>query len=146
MPLIAIATTDADIQQCFPVMQQLRPHLVEAEFVERVRRQEQQNYRLSCLKDDGIIRAVGGFRIGENLAWGRFLYVDDLVTQAGDRSKGYGKALIEWLIDYAHSQRCDQFHLDSGVQRFDAHRFYMNCGMRISGYHFALSLLDNRGA
>ena len=137
---IAIATTDADIQRCFPVMQQLRPHLVAGEFVTRIRRQEKQGYHLSFLETENRIRALGGFRIAENLAWGKFLYVDDLVTDEGDRAHGYGTKLIEWLIVHAKNQHCDQFHLDSGVQRFEAHRFYMNRGMRISSYHFALAL------
>ena len=34
---IRFAQTDADIQSAFPVVVQLRPHLIEAEFVERVR-------------------------------------------------------------------------------------------------------------
>lgn len=137
---IAIATTDTDIQRCFPVMQQLRPHLVVDEFVTRIRQQEKQGYHLSFLEAENRIRAVGGFRIAENLAWGKFLYVDDLVTHEGDRAYGYGTALFEWLLAHAQHQNCDQFHLDSGVQRFAAHRFYMNRGMRISSHHFALAL------
>ena len=137
---IAIATTDSDIQRCFPVMHQLRPHLVADEFVTRIRQQEQQGYHLSFLETENQIRAVGGFRIADSLAWGKFLYVDDLVTHEGDRTHGYGTELIEWLIAHAKNQHCDQFHLDSGVQRFEAHRFYMNRGMRISSHHFALAL------
>ncbi|WP_363928505.1 hypothetical protein [Thiobacillus sp. 0-1251] len=38
---------------------------------------------------DGVV-AVAGFRVGDNFAWGRFLYVDDLVTHPAHRSKGYG--------------------------------------------------------
>jgi hypothetical protein len=37
---IALAETDADILRCFPVMAQLRPHLVLEEFLPRVRRME----------------------------------------------------------------------------------------------------------
>ena len=37
---IALAESDADILRCFPVMAQLRPHLVKAEFVARVRRMQ----------------------------------------------------------------------------------------------------------
>jgi hypothetical protein len=38
--------------------------------------------------------------------------------------------------------RCDQFHLDSGVgiDRQEAHRLYMNKGVRISSHHFQLDL------
>jgi GNAT superfamily N-acetyltransferase len=137
---IAIATTDHDIQRCFPVMHQLRPHLVEAEFVQRIRHQESQQYRLVRLEENGDVKAVGGFRLGDNLAWGRFLYVDDLVTNEGDRSQGYGRALFDWLVDYANAQGCQQLCLDSGVQRFGAHRFYMNRGMAIRSHHFGLAL------
>ncbi|MEB3212842.1 MAG: GNAT family N-acetyltransferase [Leptolyngbyaceae bacterium] len=137
---IAIALTDAEIQRCFPVMHQLRPHLVEAEFVQRVRQQEAQQYHLVRLEENGEVKAVSGFRLGDNLAWGRFLYVDDLVTQEGDRAKGYGRALFDWLVDYAKMHHCQQLHLDSGVQRFDAHRFYMNRGMVIRAHHFGLEL------
>ncbi|MBI3921087.1 MAG: GNAT family N-acetyltransferase, partial [Armatimonadetes bacterium] len=84
--------------------------------------------------------AVAGFRLSENLAWGRFLYVDDLVTDEAERSRGHGQELLEWLLEYAHQQDCDQFHLDSGVQRFGAHRFYLRHGMDITSHHFALKL------
>ena len=85
---------------------------------------------------DGVV-AVAGFRIGDNLAWGRFMYVDDLATLAAQRSKGYGSGLLSWLRTYAASQGCEQLHLDSGMQRKDAHRFYEREGMTISGLHFA---------
>lgn len=137
---LAIATTDAEIQHCFPVMVHLRPHLLESEFVKRVRRQESAGYRLAYAEEDERIRAVSGFRLSENLASGRFMYVDDLVTQESDRQHGYGKALMEWLIELARTEGCDQFHLDSGVHRFAAHRFYMNRGLSIKSYHFSMEL------
>ena len=86
-------------------------------------------YQLAALVDHDEIAAVAGFRIGENLAWGRFLYVDDLVTRAERRSSGYGAALLNWLKDFAAKAHCHQLHLDSGAWRKDAHRFYERKGM-----------------
>lgn len=137
---LAIATTDIDIRRCFPVMVNLRPHLLEIEFVRRIRLQESYGYRLAYVEHDGIVCAVAGFRVSENLASGRFMYVDDLVTREGDRGQGYGKALIEWLVELARAEQCDQFQLDSGVHRFAAHRFYMNRGLSIKSYHFSMGL------
>jgi len=137
---LAIATTNSEIQRCFPVMVCLRPHLHEQNFVKRVRRQESAGYRLAYVEEHERIRAVSGFRFSENLASGRFMYVDDLVTREGDRGRGYGKALIEWLIELARTEQCDQFHLDSGVQRFEAHHFYMNRGLSIKSHHFSMIL------
>jgi GNAT superfamily N-acetyltransferase len=84
--------------------------------------------------------AVAGFRLVEMLAWGRSLYVDDLVTDSAERSKGYGESLMRWLIDCARATGCEELHLDSGVQRFDAHRFYLAQRMKISSHHFAIDL------
>jgi GNAT superfamily N-acetyltransferase len=137
---IRIVQTDTDILACFPVMAQLRTHLHEEAFLTRIRRQEQEGYRLALLEDDGVVRAVSGFRFGESLAWGRYLYIDDLVTDERGRSHGYGQHLFDWLLDFARARGCEQVHLDSGVQRFGAHRFYLRNRMDIVAHHFALSL------
>jgi GNAT superfamily N-acetyltransferase len=139
---IHLAQSDAEIARCFPVMQELRPHLLAPEFVERVRRQQQQGYQLLYLEAEGQPRAVAGFRLTENLFAGKFLYVDDLITTASDRSQGYGEALIHWLIDYARQQQCNSFQLDSGVQRSAAHRFYFRQRLEITSYRFSLDLFS----
>jgi GNAT superfamily N-acetyltransferase len=137
---IRLAKTDEDILSCFPVMRQLRLHLIRDEFVARVRRQEKDRYCLALLEENGQVRAVTGFRLSESLAWGKYLYVDDLVTDESERSRGYGQHLFDWLLDFAKARDCEQVHLDSGVQRFGAHRFYLRNRMDIGAHHFALSL------
>ena len=71
---------------------------------------------------------------------GRTLYVDDLVTRDSDRSHGYGAALFDWMVEYAREQGCEYVTLDSGVQRFAAHRFYLKRGMDITSHHFQLKI------
>jgi GNAT superfamily N-acetyltransferase len=137
---IGFAQDDAQITRCFSVMAELREHLVSTEFVERIRRQQISGYKLAYLEDESEVQSVAGIRPGENLALGRFLYVDDLVTASKSRSRGYGDALFDWLVEYARSQGCRHLHLDSGVQRFRAHAFYLRKRMRISSHHFALAL------
>jgi GNAT superfamily N-acetyltransferase len=136
---IRIAETAAEIAHCFPVMAQLRPHLEREEFITRVQRQMADGYRLAYLSVDSSVKAVAGYRITENLAWGRFLYVDDLVTDEAARSQGYGKALLSWLTEQARHSGCAQLHLDSGAQRKDAHRFYLREGMLNAGFHFIMT-------
>ena len=133
---IRIATTDAEIAACYPVMRELRSHIAEDQFLSRVRSQESSGYRLAFLEEAGSVVAVAGFRIGENLAWGRFLYVDDLVTRASHRSNGLGSRLLFWLREQAVKEGCVQIHLDSGIQRKDAHRFYEHAGMKMASLHF----------
>jgi GNAT superfamily N-acetyltransferase len=139
---IALASDDREIQKCFHVMAELRPHLEPDDFLRRVKRQgEIAGYQLAYLADEEI-KAVTGFRISECLAWGKFLWVDDLVSKSSERSKGYGGMLFDWLVEYATKEKCQQIHLDSRVQRFDAHRFYLNKRMIIECHHFSLELKD----
>jgi GNAT superfamily N-acetyltransferase len=133
---IQIATSDAEIAACYPVMQALRPHIPQDQFISRIRNQEAAGYRLAFLLALDEVVAVAGFRVGDNLAWGRFLYVDDLVTLPSHRSEGYGTLLLAWLKDYALKNGCLQLHLDSRSQRKDAHRFYEREGLTVTGLHF----------
>lgn len=127
----------------FEAMRALRTDLPdENAFVRRVDEvQRPEGYRLAAAFDEGEERAaaVAGFRLGHNIAWGHFLYVDDLSTRPEARRRGHGRALLDWLLEEAARQGCDQLHLDSGVglERADAHRLYLNAGMVISAHHFA---------
>jgi PhnB protein len=134
---ISLAESDADIAACYTVMRELRPHIAEDQFLARVRRQEADGYRLALARDADQPVAVAGFRVLENLAWGRFLYVDDLVTLSALRSHGFGAKLLAWLRQRAVQENCAELHLDSGIQRTDAHRFYEREGMTLSSFHFA---------
>ncbi len=71
---------------------------------------------------------------------GKFLYVDDLVARGSNRSRGFGGELLDWLIKQAREHDCENLELDSGVQRFDAHRFYFSKRMSISSYHFRIKI------
>ena len=137
---IALAITREDIQRCFPVMAELRPHLAKADFVARVERQQKDGYHLAFLTDKKTVKVVAGYRFSESLSWGKFMYVDDLVTAEKFRSQGHGQRLFKWLVNEAKARKCDQLHLDSGVQRFGAHRFYLASRMDIIAHHFAMKL------
>lgn len=138
---IAPAVTRADLDRAFEVMRELRPHLTPEGFAAQVERQRvSAGYVLALLSDGGLARAAAGYRFMETLAWGRILYVDDLVTRAADRGTGYGSALLDWVTGEARAAGCAQLHLDSGVQRFAAHRFYLHKGFDITSHHFAMVL------
>jgi GNAT superfamily N-acetyltransferase len=132
------AETDADISRCFPVMQALRPHIPDAmEFLARVRRQQTQSgWTLIYVEDQGAPVACAGFRISEWLAWGKALYVDDLICLESHRGKGFAEALMRWMESHAREQGCQQLHLDSGTFRLPAHRFYHRLKLAITDFHF----------
>jgi GNAT superfamily N-acetyltransferase len=140
MRTIQIATTDTEINRCFPVMHQLRPALLAEEFVSRIQTQRAEGYQLAYLMEENAIASVAGFRLQTMLWSGRALYVDDLVTDPARRSQGHGEAMLKWLIALAKEAGCTTFMLDSGTHRHEAHAFYFRHGLRISDFHFKLAL------
>jgi GNAT superfamily N-acetyltransferase len=142
---IANAKTREDVRRCFPVMRELRPHFKSADkFIQQVLRQQRDGYLLAFLEANGQVRAAAGYRFLESLFSEKFLYVDDLVTRGCDRSRGFGGVLLDWLMTQARRRGCANLELDSGVQRFDAHRFYLLKRMNISSYHFRIKISDER--
>jgi GNAT superfamily N-acetyltransferase len=132
---------DDDIRLTYPVMSQLRTHVSADEYLGRVKRQSQAGgYQLAALMVDGQVRCVAGYRISECLCWGKFLYVDDIVSDQNGRSKNSGQEMMAWLVAEAKANGCQEFHLDSGVQRHGAHRFYLRERMDITCYHFAMKI------
>jgi GNAT superfamily N-acetyltransferase len=137
---ISYATTDADIEECFPVFALLRPHLKQETFLTQVRRQETQGYRVITLHSEGKVQSVAGFRLAEFLVWGKVLYIDDLSTLEEARGKGFASLMIDWLVQYARETNCQSVQLDTGFSRHDTHRLYLKKGFHLHCHHLALTL------
>lgn len=136
-----IARTDEEIVACFEVMKQLRPHLKEELWLPAIREMQGEGYVLAYLTRDDLVVAVAGYYLCNKLSVnGKSLYVYDLTTDERYRSMGYGKRLINDLKDLARSRDCETIELDSGVQRFEAHSFYLREGFHISSHHFSCTL------
>ena len=138
--LIQSLTTADQLRAAWPVVRQLRPHLDEERFVAQALRQMADGYRATGLYDEGVPRAYAGWRVHEFLVYGRHVYVDDLVTDETARSRGYGKALLDWLKAEAKRLDCARLQLDSGTHRKDAHAFYLREKLRIDAFHFGIAL------
>ena len=134
----------ADTALAYRAMAELRKLETVEVFLSRVATQRREGYRIVASFEDGDAdaAAVGGFRLENFLAWGKAIYVDDLSTRKQCRGRGHGGKLLDWLVAEARRLDCDQLHLDSGVgpDREDAHRLYMNKGLRISAHHFQIDL------
>jgi GNAT superfamily N-acetyltransferase len=119
-----------------PVLCELRPHLTAASFAAVYEEGYPQGLRyVAAFEGDRCVGAAG-WRVVATTTAIRKLYIDDLVTRASERSRGVGAFLLAELLDRAKASGCQILDLDSGVQRGDAHRFYMREGLTISSFHF----------
>jgi GNAT superfamily N-acetyltransferase len=134
-------STEEKLRWIYPTMRFLRPQYSEDEFVAYALNDVLPSGAIMVAAiDEGRVVAAATFRIAHSLSWGKYLYVDDLVVNETERSSGHGGALLGHLAEHGRAAGCAELHLDSGVHRHDAHRFYLRERMDIVFFHFRKSL------
>jgi GNAT superfamily N-acetyltransferase len=117
------------------VHRQLRPQLP-ADYAKRMAEIFATGVEMWIAVEGESVLGVAVFRMIENTSVGHKLYVDDLVSDETQRSKGVGKLLLDGLTEEARQRGCQTFDLDSGTQRTDAHRFYFRERMVVKVFGF----------
>ena len=135
---IRIAEGDSELEVVGDLMLQLRSGYDLPGMVSQIKAQQQRGYTVAYAEEDGRAVCAAGFAIKTGLAWGKHMYIEDLVTDSDRRSSGLGRVMMDWLKSHAREHECEQIHLDSGVQRFPAHRFYLREGFNIASHHFSM--------
>ena len=134
---IKTVSSEKDILKTWDAMQLLRSHLKQDEYVNLIKGMFSEGYNMAYIEENGKAVSVIGFRQLQFLFNGRHIYIDDLSTLTAYRGKGYGGKLIDYVSNLAKEKGYEVVTLDSGYQRYAAHRLYMNKGFVIVGYHFS---------
>lgn len=137
---IKIATSEENILKCWEVLLALRPHLTKETFLPTVMQMINEGYTLAFIEEDAKAAAAIGFRYLQFLYNGKHFYIDDLSTLPEYRGKGYAGKLLDFVIDKAKEDGLHCVTLDSGYQRLDAHRLYLNKGFTLSAHHFSKTI------
>jgi GNAT superfamily N-acetyltransferase len=137
---IKIANTETDILKCWDVLLELRPHLKKENFLSTVKEMISEGYTLAYIEEDSKAVAAVGFRYLQFLYNGKHIYIDDLSTLPASRGKGYGGKLLDYVSEIAKERGFKTVTLDSGYQRFDAHRLYLNKGFTLNCHHFSKTI------
>lgn len=119
------------------VHRQLRPHLP-GDYMEKMWRILEKARMALAVEPDAVV-GLAVYRWHENTSDGIKFYVDDLVTDEMQRSRGVGHALIAHLEVVARNLGANGIMLDSGTQRTQAHRFYFREGFVIPAFNFKKS-------
>ena len=140
-PVFRYLQEETDLRGAFELMRELRPHLADhATFLAQLTRQFEQHYRLLGAFRDAELIGLAGFRALENLLYGRFVYVDDLVVAQSQRQNGAGALLLDAVRREAMNNGCAHLVLDTGLHMPLAQRFYFREGLLAKGMHFVQPL------
>jgi GNAT superfamily N-acetyltransferase len=113
------------ISQWLDIMRQLRPS-VAAEAVDEL---IPWRYKFITASRDNRIVGVGTYYPTASLIRGKFHYIADLVVDSKYQGKGVGTEMMREIVDPTIS-----YELDSGLERIDAHHFYLSHGFLHTGY------------
>tara|TARA_R110001599_G_scaffold64023_5_gene179788 strand:- start:98663 stop:99091 length:429 start_codon:yes stop_codon:yes gene_type:complete len=128
---------DVDLEESFCVMKELRPHLKDcATYLEQIKQQHTQGYQLLAAWNNDVIVGLVGYRLQDNLLYGHFIYVDDLVVTSSLQRSGLGERLLQAVREQAIALHCAHLVLDTGLHMALAQRFYFRQGLLAKGMHF----------
>ena len=129
-----------ELQTVYDVLSQLRVDLSYKEFEDLIYDMRHMEYRMIGIMDADELITYAGVAVQTNLYHKRHLYVFDLITDEKYQGKGYGKMMLDYLVDYAKMGMCENIVLSSGFQREDAHRFYEKNGFDKKSFVFLKTL------
>lgn len=135
--IVDLEAADPRWETALPVLRELRPHLTRELLDQVLVEGAPQGLRFTAVIEDGQCVAIAGWRVIANTSALRKLYIDDLCTSSAARSRGHGSTLLNALVARARELGCRLVDLDSGVQRHEAHRFYLRERMDINSHHFS---------
>ncbi|WP_416444214.1 GNAT family N-acetyltransferase [Leeuwenhoekiella sp. A16] len=130
-----------DINTFQPLIKALMNNNIEDEVLrERLHEMFKQNYECYGIHWNDKLVGVFGLWFAIRHYAGKTCEADHVYIDDNYRNKGIGKEVFAWIFEYAKSKGCETSELNSYVSNYPSHKFYMNQGYDILGYHFLKKL------
>lgn len=124
------------------LLQQLNPRLLQDDYETMLPDMIRNGYRQVVVRENGQPIGMSGFWINTKLYCGKYIEMDNVVTDVNYRNKGIGKILCDWITQKGRTEGCKHILLDAYVNNRDAHRFYFREGFFIEGFHMNKKIAD----
>ena len=105
--------------------------------------EENENMYILVLEEDGMVVSSVQMAIIESLTHNvrPFAIVENVVTHADYRNKGYASALLSKATEIATAKGCYKMSLETGSNKESTLNFYRNNGFEIDKKHSCLKRL-----
>ncbi|MBA6153330.1 GNAT family N-acetyltransferase [Gelidibacter maritimus] len=141
MPISFKIIEPSQINTIIPLMLKLNHHKIsEAVLKQRFAEMVTQNYECAALYDQDKLIGIAGMWFCTRHYSGRSVELDHVIIEDSYRKKGLGKKFMKCIYDYAAQKGFQSVELNTYVQNHPSHKFYMNEGFEILGYHFLKKL------
>lgn len=114
-----------DLERCYPVMKELRPHLRFEDYISIYKESHSSDgYQIVAIEDKGKILAVMGYRFLSDYVRGKHVYIDDLVSTENARSNGLGAELLKFAEEIGKHAGSQSLRLCTGIENERGVKFY----------------------
>lgn len=130
-----------DMDLVIPLIMELSEYQTEESLLKsRMHEMFEQNYECFAIYlGEEVIGTFGLWFMTRHYA-GKSCEVDHVFLKPSYQNRGFGKEIFEYIFKYAKEKGCEMQELNSYVQNFKSHKFYMNLDYVIKGYHFLKKL------
>ncbi len=130
-----------DLDSILPFLEELSKSPVQRDILKhRLTEMFDQNYEcFGIYLEDRIVGTFGLWFMTRHYA-GRSCEVDHIYLEEEYRGKGLGGRLFQFIENYSLKKDCETLELNSYVENFPSHKFFMNKGFISRGYHFLKKL------
>lgn len=133
--LIRMLARDEHVR-ILPMLRVLNPHFTDELMLARLTEMSEQGYECAAAFHNDEIVGCCGIWIFTKVYCGRFIEPDNVCVHPEWRSSGLGAKLIDWVMRYGEANGCDVAELNAYVHNGSGHKFWMNQGFKILGFHF----------
>lgn len=128
-----------ELDIAYEIVSQLRTKLSYKEFEDLIYEMCHMEYKMIGIFENNKLITYAGVAVQTNLYDKRHLYIFDLVTDFVLRKQGYGKMMLDYLVDFSKVAMCENIVLSSGIQRDEAHKFYKDYGFNKKSHIYILN-------
>ena len=132
--------TEKNIPEILPLVSELNPNTNSYILEERLKEMFKMSYLCFGAYKGNILIAVCGAWVTVRLYSGKQVELDNFVIKPEYRSKGIGKELMQFIYSWAIENECNTCELNTYIENYGSHKFYINENFQILGYHFLKKL------
>ena len=121
-----------DYNQYLPLIEKLSKYKtsITTDNFKKLLLEQKDTYTLVLENDKGILVGCGSIFILNKLHTNQIGFIQDIYIDESIRKKGYGKILIQKLVNYANSLKCYKTILNCHKYNQE---FYGKCGFTVAG-------------
>ena len=141
MPISFKILEPSQINSIIPLMLKFTNNKIpEAVLKQRFAEMVTQNYECAGIYNGEKLIGIAGMWFCTRHYSGRSVELDHVFIDDGYRKKGLGKQFMKCIYDYIAQKGYQTVELNTYVQNSPSHKFYMNEGFEILGFHFLRKL------